>query len=54
MLVLLDGATGETINAGGRVAVSGDPEGKHFPWREDPKALRTTGGSCIGKPCVVM
>ena len=32
-LVILDGATGETITLDGRTAVSEDPTGKEFPWR---------------------
>jgi len=35
-LVILDGATGETINASGRAAVGGDPEGAEFPWHPKP------------------
>ena len=31
-LVLIDGATGVTINANGRTAVDDDPEGENFPW----------------------
>ena len=31
-LVLVDGATGVTINANGRAAVDDDPEGENFPW----------------------
>ena len=31
-LVLVDGATGVTINANGRAAVDDDPEGESFPW----------------------
>eukprot|EP00964_Phaeocystis_antarctica_P048693 scaffold28196_cov80-Phaeocystis_antarctica.AAC.1 len=47
-LVLLDGATGETINAEGRGAVGGDPEGRGFPWRAAPKAMRrSTGVKCV-------
>jgi len=47
-LVLIDGATGETINADGRSAVGGDPEGQGFPWRAAPKAaLRRSTGSCV-------
>ena len=47
-LVLLDGATGETINANGRGAVGGDPEGRKFPWHAAPKALRrSTGAVCV-------
>jgi len=32
-LVILDGATGETITVDGREAVSEDPTGKSFPWK---------------------
>ena len=47
-LVLIDGATGETINANGRGAVGGDPEGRKFPWHAAPKALRrSTGAGCV-------
>jgi len=35
-LVLIDGATGEVINASGRSAVSADPEGANFPWHPPP------------------
>jgi nucleoredoxin len=45
-LVLLDGATGETINANGRGAVGGDPEGAEFPWR--PKALNDMASGADG------
>jgi len=45
-LVLLDGATGETINANGRGAVGGDPEGEEFPWR--PKALNDMASGADG------
>ena len=34
--VLVDGATGATINASGRAAVGGDPEGAEFPWYPKP------------------
>ena len=49
-LVFIDGATGETINANGRTAVGADPEGRQFPWRAAPKALRRS----TGPVCVVM
>eukprot|EP00964_Phaeocystis_antarctica_P142283 scaffold107533_cov63-Phaeocystis_antarctica.AAC.4 len=45
-LVLVDGATGETINAKGRGAVGGDPEGEEFPWR--PKALNDMASGADG------
>ena len=32
-LVLIDGATGVTINENARAAVDNDPEGESFPWR---------------------
>jgi len=32
-LIILDGATGETITTDGRSAVSEDPKGETFPWR---------------------
>ena len=32
-LVLVDGATGVTINENARAAVNNDPEGESFPWR---------------------
>jgi len=32
-LVILDGATGETITTDGREAVSEDPKGENFPWK---------------------
>jgi len=32
-LIILDGATGETINTDGRSAISDDPKGETFPWR---------------------
>lgn len=35
-LVLVDAATGETINANGRAAVGADPEGAEFPWPPKP------------------
>jgi len=35
--VIVDGATGETINANARGKVSSDPKGAEFPWM--PKAL---------------
>jgi nucleoredoxin len=35
-LVLLDGESGEVINASGRSAVSADPEGANFPWHPLP------------------
>ena len=34
--VLVDGATGATINASGRAAVGGDPEGAEYPWYPKP------------------
>ena len=49
-LVFIDGAIGETINANGRAAVGADPEGRRFPWRAAPKALRRS----TGPVCVVM
>ena len=45
-LVIIDGATGETINAKGRGAVSGDPEASDFPWR--PKALNNMDAGADG------
>ena len=51
-LVLLDGATGEEINANAKGALGGDPEGCGFPWRAAPKALRRSTGT--GAPCVIM
>jgi nucleoredoxin len=56
-LVLLDGATGETINAKGTGAVRGDPEGAEFPWR--PKTLNdmATGADGLNDEacvCVMM
>jgi len=32
-LVILDGATGETITTDGREAIGEDPQGKEFPWK---------------------
>ena len=32
-LVLVDGATGVTINENARAAIDNDPEGENFPWR---------------------
>ena len=32
-LVLIDGATGVTINENARAAIDNDPEGENFPWR---------------------
>ena len=43
-LVILDGETGEVINADGRDAVGSDPEFVEFPWKPKSVSEVTPGG----------
>jgi len=42
MLIIVDGNTGMTITKNGRAAVSGDKEGKEFPWEPQPATELTS------------
>ena len=48
-LVILDGATGETITTDGREAVSEDPTGKNLPWKP-PTIWEALGDEFLSGP----
>jgi len=52
--VIIDPATGKTINDSGRGAVSADPQGEEFPWHPKPLNHVDTAGSILNEaPCLI-
>jgi len=52
--VIIDPATGKTINDDGRGAVSGDPQGEEFPWHPKPlNQIDTAGGVLNDSACLI-
>jgi len=53
--VLIDGATGATINADGRDAVGSDPSGAEFPWHPKPVTdLAAGAGKLNEETCLIL
>jgi len=52
--VIVDPATGKTINDDGRGAVSADPQGQEFPWHPKPLNHVDSAGSVLNdNPCLI-
>jgi len=54
MFILIDPATGTTINKSGRGAVGGDPTGADFPWHPKPlNSIESGGGDLNDFPSLI-
>jgi nucleoredoxin len=52
--VIIDPATGKTINASGRSAVDADPNGDEFPWNPKPlNSIESAGSELNDEACLI-
>jgi nucleoredoxin len=53
-LIIIDPATGKTINASGRSAVDADPNGDEFPWQPKPlNSVEAAGSELNDEACFI-